>query len=258
MRHSFSKLAKSYDNYALLQKQIAKDMIKNLDVLVGKKDYESLCVLDLGCGSGFLARHLNDFLVDKKVSISTFIGVDSSSNMLQIHPKDLSNITQIRLIQASFDEIDSIILDKEISLKAKKGDLIILSSSALQWSKDIKSLFLKLKNLKANLAISLFTSNTLCQLHSFLDTTSPLYELSLLKELILHYFHVKISTSLKTIYFTSQKQALDHLKKNALLSSYDKKESTLELPFSKKKKLYSLDVIKELDYEYISFYKVFI
>lgn len=158
MKHSFDKRASSYVRHCDIQSEVAKELVNFIDF----SDIKS--VIDLGAGIGNVAKNLNS-------PILNFLALDSSQNMLSLHPKSLSNITKIGFLCKSFEEYSF----------DEKFDLVI-SSSALQWARDIEVIVKKIvdsRNFKY-LAFSFFTSNSLCNIHSFLGSKSPLlshYEL---------------------------------------------------------------------------------
>ena len=111
----FSRHANSYDTHTDVQKEVAKYLVSKLS---SKPKY----ILDLGCGSGEVYKNIN-------WEIEQFVGVDSSKEMSQKHPtcKDICIINEDFESSALIQKLDP------------PYDLLI-SSSALQWSKDIEKM----------------------------------------------------------------------------------------------------------------------
>jgi malonyl-CoA O-methyltransferase len=133
----FEKYAKTYDSNANVQKKVAKE-------LVGKLNFKPKKILDLGCGTGEVYKNIS-WKIDK------FIGVDSSKTMCDIHPKEKN----VELLCEDFESVG-------FFEKLKKYDNfdLIISSSSLQWSKDIKKVFELSRQLSKRVAFSIFTDGT--------------------------------------------------------------------------------------------------
>jgi ubiquinone/menaquinone biosynthesis C-methylase UbiE len=105
MRH-YDKQAAIY-NVQYLDEQTAKikDVLKRINV--NSKEV----VLDLGCGTGFLFRHIT-----KKVEF--IVGLDLSQKALQEAKKSTKNMSNIALVQADADNIpfQNHIFDKVFAL----------------------------------------------------------------------------------------------------------------------------------------------
>ena len=147
----FSKYAETYERYGIIQEQVAEELLSLLK-------YKPEKILDLGCGSGALAKRI-DWEVER------FLGVDFAKRMLELHPKS----ERIECIYADFDDPG---LYEQLFLYDFD---YILSASAMQWSSDIESLFAKIKELHfRDFAFAIFTSDTFETLHKTAGTGSPL------------------------------------------------------------------------------------
>ena len=133
----FEKYAKTYDSNALVQKRVAKELVQKLD-------FRPKTILDLGCGTGEIYKNIS-WEVDK------FVGVDSSKAMCKLHPKN----DKTEIFCDDFESKDFI----EKIAKQRPFDLIV-SSSSLQWSRDIRRVFDSYSNLSQKVAFSIFTSGT--------------------------------------------------------------------------------------------------
>ncbi len=133
----FEKHANSYDSYAKIQKKVAKELIKKLNFKPKK-------ILDIGCGTGAVYKNIT-------WGIDSFVGVDNSSTMCKLHPKNDK-------IEVICDDFESKIFQAKI-MKMSPFDLVI-SSSSMQWAKDIETTFNFYSSLSQRAAFSIFTDKT--------------------------------------------------------------------------------------------------
>jgi len=175
---NFDKFANSYEKYNIIQKKIIKKYIS----LIKSK------VVDLGCGSEGLCKY-RDF--------DFYLGVDASENMLKLNPCNILNL--------DFNK-------KECFEEIKKYDFEqIVSFSALQWAKDLESVFKEIKNLEKDFLLTIFTSKTFSSLHKELNITSPIYS----KEEILNYSKIlnpKVEVLEYELFFSTPKEMLEYIK----------------------------------------------
>ncbi len=175
---NFDKFANSYEKYNIIQKKIIKKYIS----LIKSK------VVDLGCGSEGLCKY-RDF--------DFYLGVDASENMLKLNPCNILNL--------DFNK-------KECFEEIKKYDFEqIVSFSALQWARDLKSVFKEIKNLEKDFLLTIFTSKTFSSLHKELNITSPIYS----KEEILNYSKIlnpKVEVLEYELFFSTPKEMLEYIK----------------------------------------------
>lgn len=150
-KNQFDRYALSYSKNRDIQDEIAKKLLSKLP----KEDYKK--VIDIGCGDGALFELCGD---GKEI----FVGVDASPKMCNLHEKRGGCV----VLQGDFDD-SSFVTD--ISRRFEKFDLL-LSSSALQWSKDIDSSICALSGLSDKFAISIFTRGTFSSVREFLGVGS--------------------------------------------------------------------------------------
>ncbi len=135
----FSKNSHYYNEYSIIQKVVAREVIKRVN-------FEYKNILDLGCGCGAIYENIN-WQIDK------FVGIDLSKEMLECHPKGKNIILKME----NFDNI----------LDFSNYDLII-SSSSLQWSKDLKSLIQRVKMSQKDFIFAIFSDGTFKKMREFL------------------------------------------------------------------------------------------
>jgi malonyl-CoA O-methyltransferase len=144
--------------------------VKNLPKSIGK-------VLDLGCGSG----RVYEELLNQNIEYSSFLGVDFSKDMLKLHRKNKN----VELIEGDFN-------DKSIFFKINREFNTIVSSSALQWAKDLDFIFKNTSKLAPFGAFFLFGSNTFKSIHNIVDVKSPIHNIEYIKESFNSYYKADI------------------------------------------------------------------
>ena len=152
---AFSKFAYEYNKHNVIQKEVAK----KLTLFLKRSNYAK--ILDLGSGDGEVYKNLRK----RNIQIREFVALDFSTEMLALHPTDVF----IKKICLDFNKTASFSIFKE-----KEFDVLI-SSSALQWSKDLKSIFIEISSLSSEYYFSFFTSNTFKTLHKTANIISPIY-----------------------------------------------------------------------------------
>ncbi len=166
--NSFSKFASSYDQHAIIQKEIGQRLLDR--ALSVKKS--PLCILDLGSGPGSMFNALHQAYPKAKI-----YGLDMSWGMVQKAKKGFwqSLIQKTPLIQGDMEDLP---------FKQESFDLIF-SNCAFQWSTNLNQTFKEAQRLLAplgNLFFSTFGPDTLYELkelwaqvdtqthvHSFMD-----------------------------------------------------------------------------------------
>ncbi len=165
----FSRFAKQYNSYNIIQDRVAKKLVSQIE----KSHYKA--IIDIGCGSGAIYQNL----VNEEIEFSKFMALDFSTEMLKLHPSSQN------IIKKSFD-FNSI----EDFKKLKKQDKqLIISSSALQWSEDITCSLKEISQYGDEFHFSLFTSNTFATIHKIGNIHSPIYSKEELLEAFTQYYN---------------------------------------------------------------------
>jgi malonyl-CoA O-methyltransferase len=201
----FSRFAHQYDEYNTIQRQVAKKLISKLPL----KEYSS--IIDIGCGSGEVFKNLKK----EHISFNSFVAVDSTQNMLNIHPQ----IVNLIKVCANFNTTDFL-----NTLPKDKYDLL-LSSSALQWSRDLNLTLKSISSLSNTAYLSIFTSGTFKTLHKTANIKSPIYSLDELQKTISKYYkNVNFEVHTYSLSFNSVRDMFSYIKKSGV-SSGEKKLS---------------------------------
>jgi len=204
----FSRFAHAYDSHNMIQAEVAKRLVSKLP----KQHYTSL--LDIGSGSGEVAKNLSR----KNIDYDTLTVFDSSQNMLDLHPSR----TNIIKIQGDFNE------KAFVSKLPRKAYALILSASALQWSRDLDFTLGELTKLSDSLHAAIFTSGTFKTLHHTANVTSPIYSAEALQEVLSrNYKELSCEVHTYTLYFDSVREMFRYIKRSGV-SSGEKKLSLKE------------------------------
>jgi len=192
IKNQFNTYAKDYDKHNIIQKIIAKSLLK--DVINKPKN-----ILELGCGSGQIFKNIS-------WDINSYEAVDLAPKMCELHPRKKN-------INISCFDFDS----KEFKEHFKNSYCdAIISSSALQWSKDLDTLLKFLSTLSNYFYASAFTSNTFKSMQNISKQKSPILSKNELKESFSKYFEVSFEEHSYNLHFESKKEMFGYLKKSGV------------------------------------------
>jgi malonyl-CoA O-methyltransferase len=221
IKKQFSKYAYKYDNYNIIQRIISKALVREIKT-------KASTILELGCGSGQIYREIS-------WKVNKYKAIDFSQNMCNIHPK----ANNLELLCFDFDS-------EEFwnNIKNDKYDLI-LSSSALQWSKDFKKLINNLSSISKEINIVLFTSNTFKRIYEITKQRQSI----LSQEEILDAFNkfkIKSEVLNYNLIFENKKELFKYIKNSGV-------QGEIKLSYKEAKKLY-----KNYDIDYLEFEVIFL
>ncbi|CAM4026916.1 methyltransferase [Arcobacter cloacae] len=223
VKNQFSKYAREYQNHNIIQQIVAKSLVRELT-------FQPKRILELGCGSGQVFSHIS-------WEIDFYKAIDFSASMCELHPK-ASNI-----------EVKCFDFDTQEFLNEIKNDSydIVLSSSALQWSKDLSKIIKHLSYITNEINAVLFTSNTFKTIQKITKTKSPILDESSIKEAFSKYFECEFETIMYKLEFDDKKELFDYIKKSGVSGG------NTSLDFKEAKKLY-----KEYNLNYLEFEVIFV
>lgn len=174
---AFSRNARTYDDHTRVQKGVARHLVQRIQE-------SPQTIMDLGCGGGEVLKNI-------EWAFKSFVGVDSSVHMSASHPRS----EHISILHDDFEA--------ECLYEAyPQGFDLIISSSALQWAKDLTALFPKLARTSNAVALAIFTDKTfetlyaLSGLKTFLPNAQALIELAQV--------HFECTTEIKTYRIVSK------------------------------------------------------
>ena len=191
----FSKHADEYESYDIIQKQVVKKLLADVDT---KPKY----ILDLGCGSGSLCRAI-------EWKYKHFVGVDFAPGMLELHPKS----KKIEAIYGDFN--DRTLFDNLSTYKFEH----IFSASALQWAENLESVFANISTLNIPFSFAIFTSGTFETLNATASLKALLRSSEEIKHLQERYFDAKFEVLKYTLEFESAREMFQYIKRSGVSGS---------------------------------------
>ena len=219
----FSKYANHYNTYNVIQEKVAD---KLLSMVHAKPQH----ILDLGCGSGALAKRIT-------WKYKKLIGVDFAPGMLEIHPKS----KHIECIYGNFN--DAALFE---TLHTYTFDYI-LSASALQWSQNIEETFKQIHKLNAPVALAVFTADTFKTLYKTASLEPLLPSKEELDRIQKQYFNAHFEVVQYKLEFENVREMFRYIKRSGVSGSRN------VLSFKEMKKL-----MQEYPTNYLEFEVVFI
>lgn len=223
VENEFSKYAKDYNNHNIIQQIVAKSLVRDITNKPKR-------ILELGCGSGQIFKNIS-------WETDYYKAIDFSKSMCELHPKG----DNIDVFCFNFDTKE--FLD---NIKDESYDNII-SSSALQWSKDLKKILNTLSKISPKMNATLFTSNTFKTIQKLSATKSPILSYEEIKEAFTTYFDCEFEKFTYNLEFENKRDLFDYIKKSGVSGGDNK------LDFKGAKRLY-----KEYPLSYLEFEVVFI
>jgi malonyl-CoA O-methyltransferase len=221
VKNQFSKYAKDYNNHNIIQQIAAKALVRDIK---GKPRN----ILEIGCGSGQVFKYID-------WDIKNYYAIDFSPSMCELHPRDKN----IHINCFDFDSDEFFVF-----LENKKFDLVI-SSSAMQWSKDLKKLIKQLSNTTDNINAVLFTSNTFKTIQSITNTKSPILSQQEIKDAFSSLYKCEFEVHNYNLEFENKKDLFDYIKKSGVSGD------TSNLDFKNAKKLFKEYTLNYLEFEVI-------
>jgi len=219
----FSRYAHEYDTYNVIQAEVAASLVEQLP----SRHFES--ILDMGCGSGEVYKNLQKH----QLSFDHFIALDSSQEMLDIHPTD----KRVEKIRADFNRSETF---EKFSLEAES---LFLSSSALQWSIDLDFTLFEISKKATDAYLAIFTSNTFKTMHHTAHIDSPIYSAETLKSTISKYYEATYELREYKLHFRSVREMFNYIKKSGV-SGGDK-----QLTYKQTKELMQKYPLDHLEFE---------
>ena len=217
----FSRFADQYDNYNIIQVEVANTLVK----LIPSNTYST--IIDIGSGSGEVYKNIER----TNISFEQFIALDSSQEMLDIHPSGKN----IKKICADFN------VSKTFDLFTVEQNSVLFSSSALQWSKDLDFTLSRLSKKVSKAYFAIFTSSTFKTLHQVAEIKSPIYSEMDIRETISKYYGATFETHKYTLHFDSVRDMFGYIKKSGV-SGGEKKLSYKQMKHLMK--VYPLDYLE--------------
>lgn len=195
VREEFSRFANLYDRYNIIQSKVAKRVTSKIDIKNCNR------VLDIGCGSGLIYKNIINTINFKK-----FIALDFSKEMLDIHPTSKN----IEKIYFDFNNRE------DFNILERDSYDFVISSSALQWSRDLDMTLGEISRLSNIFYFSIFTSGTFRTLHQIAGIKSPIYSKEEIEETINRYYSSSLELINYNLEFSNVYEMLHYIKRSGV------------------------------------------
>lgn len=190
VKSRFQKSFKTYDENALVQKQMAENLIN----MLGGVKYSS--VFEIGSATGTLTKVINENIIYDELFVNDIVG-ESFEYVKKFVPK-------CNFIEG---DIESINLNRNFDL--------IISNASFQWMNAIEKLvdylYLHL-NQKGILAFSVFGENNLKEIKKLFGSDIPEFNLKKFKRFLKKYKYVEMQEEIREMKFSNPIEILRHLK----------------------------------------------
>ncbi len=223
----FSRFADDYSSYNIIQKKVVKKLVN----IIRKKHYDS--IIDIGCGSGQVYCQIQE----RNIEVDDYFAMDASTQMLELHPINAT----IQKHYLDFNDTQSL-----QSLSGSRYSLL-LSSSALQWSRDLDVTLSYISLLAQEQYFAIFTSNTFHTLHSCAGISSPIITLEEIYRVVDHYYVADFEIVNYSLEFDTTIDMFRYIKKSGV-SGGDRK-----LSYTQTRK-----IIEEYPLDYLEFEVLFV
>ncbi|SFV65818.1 putative methyl transferase [hydrothermal vent metagenome] len=199
--------------------------------MIDKMKYNT--IIDIGCGSGSLYKNI----IEANISFEKFIALDFSREMLDIHP--------------SSSKIEKLCLDfnhpKSFEQLKKREYVLVVSSSSLQWSRDLDMTLKEISQLSKSSYLSFFTDRTFATLHRVADIKSPIYSEESIRTMVEKYYNCSFETVEYRLSFDTVHQMFQYIKRSGV-SGGERKLSYKQMR----------EVMKNYPLEYLEFEVLFV
>jgi malonyl-CoA O-methyltransferase len=188
----FRRHAGSYERYNLIQTRVARALAKKVAGPFGR-------IVDLGCGSGgFFRAYEHPF--------THYLAVDIAPEMLAHHPEGKG----VEKMRGDFN--DPALFE---ALAEREFDLLV-SSSALQWAKDLDWTLARIASLGRPVALAIFTDGTFRSLRRVTGSASPIRSREATEEMLRRHFDVRIDILKYELYFDDTLAMLRYIKRSGV------------------------------------------
>jgi malonyl-CoA O-methyltransferase len=192
IQESFSQNAKEYGKVNIIQQKVLKTLVANIDDTPAR-------ILDIGCGRGGVYETID-------WHIEHFVGMDFAPGMLALHPKN----SHITLLEKDFNDPDVF-----ETLHTESFDRII-SSSALQWAKDLDMTLQHIASFHTPVSLSIFTSGTFQTLHKVANIPPLLRSREEVLSVIKKHFDAQVDTLHYTLQFPDVRAMFRYMKQSGV------------------------------------------
>ncbi|GAB4392340.1 MAG: malonyl-ACP O-methyltransferase BioC [Gammaproteobacteria bacterium] len=139
VRQAFNRAASSYDEYAILHRELAQRLMQRLELIkIAPKN-----ILDLGAGTGYLSQ-----LLHQRFPTTNIYNIDFAEKLLHVARTKYNKISQLHAICADISKLPII---------SDSVDMVV-SSMTLQWIADLPLLFSEVRRVLHVNGLFMFTT----------------------------------------------------------------------------------------------------
>lgn len=212
----FKKNFYTYDENAIIQKQVAKNLVDFISKKIEEKKFNN--VIELGCGTGLFTKEILKKIEIKNIDLNDYY--DTENYFIDIKYRDF-------------------ICENMSEIKFKKYDLVI-SSSSFQWIEDLDNLIKNISKNTEKLAFSIYLEDNLKEIYNHFKIGLNYKNYKEVIEILKKYFNnIDYYTEIKSLEFTSPLKVLRHLKRTGVSLGQGAKISEIK-SFKEKKLTYSI------------------
>ena len=190
IRKRFEKGLSTYDENAVVQKIMAKNLVE----LLGAVEFKN--ILELGCGTGVLTKEVTDNIrFEKYIAVDIVEGCDK-------YIKEISS------------EVKFIAEDIENFSTDEKFDLII-SNASFQWLDNLPLFLKRVKNLLSDngvFAFTVFGKDNYSEMSDFVEKIPEYYSREELKKMLPDFKKSEIKENKQVLEFSTPTEVLYHIK----------------------------------------------
>ena len=196
VQSEFSRYADQYGNYNIIQEKVVSKLLDDLNEHPKR-------ILDLGCGTGALFSAID-------WNIENFVGVDFAPGMLELHPKEGSNV---ELLECVYGDFNDAALFEQLSYN---GFDRIFSASALQWAENLEKVFSNIASLRKPVSLAIFSGSTFKTLFETADVKPLLRSSEEVTELAKYYFNAEVEVVQYQLAFDSVREMFRYIKRSGV------------------------------------------
>lgn len=193
VKEEFTRWASEYGKYNIIQERVADQLVSGI-----KDRPQRICDLGSGCGAVFSRINW---------SYQCFVGVDFSSEMRSLHPGGRN----VSILNLDFNDASNF-----ETLKKYAPFDIIVSSSSLQWCRDLENTLRHISLLSNRIAFAIFTSGTFKTINDVAGLNSILPDADDVENAIGHFFDVESEIRRYELSFPSAVEIFKYIKRSGV------------------------------------------
>lgn len=213
IKRSFRKSISTYNENAVIQKNICKHLVELTDAY-GKCSYKD--VLEIGCGTGLLTQCLIDTFSIDNIVLNDIV-------------EEMSSEIDSLLKRKYFNSFEFLSGDAEKCEFNKNFDLII-SASTFQWFEDLDKTFMNISNMlgeKGLFVFNTFASENFCEIKAIKNGGLQYKSFENVEKALCESFTIVHSEqNIEQLYFSSVLDILRHLQLTGVNGTKSKKSWT--------------------------------